>query len=77
MFHLERYFARFFPPLAFFLQERLGTLSDRRIKDRLRLFLNRTLDGSLESKKDHKGPAYEPMLNYLQRVENLTGLSKI
>jgi hypothetical protein len=31
----------------------VGTLSDRRIKDRLRLFLNRTLDDSSESKKAH------------------------
>ena len=47
--------AIFSSPRFLFLQERVGTLSGRRIKDRLRLFLNRTLDDSLESKKDHKG----------------------
>ena len=47
--------AIFSSPRFLFLQERVGKLSDRRIKDRLRLFLNRSLDHSFESKKDHKG----------------------
>ena len=57
--------AIFSSPRFLFLQESVGTLSARRIKDRLRLFLNRSLDGSLESKKITKIPIYEPMLNYL------------
>lgn len=47
--------AIFSSPRFLFLQEREGKLSDRRIKDRLRLFLNRSLDESFELKKDHKG----------------------
>ena len=45
--------AIFSSPRFLFLQERVGKLSDYRIKDRLRLFLNRTLDDSSESKKAH------------------------
>ena len=43
--------AIFSSPRFLFLQERVGKLSDYRIKDRTRLFLNRSLDDSSESKK--------------------------
>ena len=45
--------AIFSSPRFLFLQERVGKLSDYRIKDRTRLFLNRSLDDSSESKKAH------------------------
>ena len=45
--------AIFSSPRFLFLQERVGKLSDYRIKDRIRLFLNRSLDDSSESKKAH------------------------
>jgi hypothetical protein len=45
--------AIFSSPRFLFLQERVGKLSDQRIKDRARLFLNRSLDDSSESKKAH------------------------
>ncbi len=45
--------AIFSSPRFLFLQERVGKLSDQRIKDRARLFLSRSLDDSSESKKAH------------------------
>lgn len=45
--------AIFSSPRFLFLQERVGKLSDYRIKDRTRLFLNRSLDDSSESIKAH------------------------
>jgi hypothetical protein len=45
--------AIFSSPRFLFLQETVGSLSDQRIKDRARLFLNRSLDDSSESKKPH------------------------
>ena len=61
--------AIFSSPRFLFLQERVGALSDRRIKDRLRLFLNRTLDDSLESKKDHKGAGLRAYAELLTKSE--------
>jgi hypothetical protein len=43
----------------------VGTLSDYRIKDRLRLFLNRSLDHSFESKKDHKSADFRAFTDLL------------
>jgi hypothetical protein len=50
-------------------QERVGTLSDHRIKDRLRLFLNRSLDHSFESKKDHKSADFRAFTDLLIKSE--------
>jgi hypothetical protein len=61
--------AIFSSPRFLFLQERVGTLSDHRIKDRLRLFLNRSLDHSFESKKDHKSADFRAFTDLLIKSE--------
>jgi hypothetical protein len=61
--------AIFSSPRFLFLQERVGTLSDYRIKDRLRLFLNRSLDHSFESKKDHKSADFRAFTDLLIKSE--------
>ena len=47
----------------------MGKLSDREIKDRLRLFLNRSLDDSLESKKIHGDAALRAFAQSLIKNE--------
>jgi len=61
--------AIFSSPRFLFLQEKVGTLSDYRIKDRLRLFLNRSLDHSFESKKDHKSADFRAFTDLLIKSE--------
>jgi hypothetical protein len=61
--------AIFSSPRFLFLQEKVGTLSDYRIKDRLRLFLNRSLDHSFESKKDQKSADFRAFTDLLIKSE--------
>ena len=61
--------AIFSSPRFLFLQEKVGTLSDYRIKDRLRLFLNRSLDHSFESKKDRKSADFRAFTDLLIKSE--------
>ena len=61
--------AIFSSPRFLFLRERVGKLSNRQIKDRLRLFLNRSLDDSLESKKIHEDAALRAFAQSLIKNE--------